>query len=64
MQSIPEGDMILHYVGAAGPYVKHASHDRSAAIVGATIIEYALKKAIGLHLKPDPNDSDFSYLFD
>jgi hypothetical protein len=64
MRSVPEGDMILHYVGAAGPYVKHPSHDRSAAIVGATIIEYALKKAICLHLKPDPNDPNFNYLFD
>jgi hypothetical protein len=46
-----------------GPPSQEAQYDRMAAIVGATFLEYGLRKCIKSHLKPDPIDADYNYLF-
>ena len=46
-----------------GPPTQEAQYDRMAAIVGATFLEYGLRKCIKYHLKPDPVDTDYNYLF-
>jgi hypothetical protein len=38
--------------------------DRTAAIMGATFLEHALRQAIEHHLKTDPDDPKHGYLFD
>jgi hypothetical protein len=55
--------MIIHIFGAMGPMTENPAHCRTAAIVAPAILEYALKKAICLHLKPEADDPEFNYLF-
>jgi hypothetical protein len=64
MKKVPEGDMILHILGHSGPHVKNPALDRTAAITGATFLEYALREAICCRFAPDPLDQTFSYIFE
>jgi hypothetical protein len=61
---LPEEKHINVLLDLPGPWGDTPPHyDRMAAIVGPTFLEYALKKAIKKHLKPDSVDPDYNYLF-
>ncbi len=64
MKKIPEGDMISHILEQGGPGVKNPAWDRTAAITGASFLEYALRKAICMHFKADHSDPEFNYIFE
>ena len=64
MRKIPPEDKHINLLlDLAGPFGQSPQYDRMAAILGAAFLEYALKKAIKHHLKPDKNDPEYSYLF-
>jgi hypothetical protein len=60
---LPEEKHISVLLELTGPFKASPEYDRTAAIVSATFLEYALKKAIKRHFKPDSLDPDYSYLF-
>lgn len=66
MRKVPDGKTIFSTLIGLGDnfWDISADRDRTAAIMGAAFLEYALKKAITTHLKHDPADPNFDYLFD
>jgi hypothetical protein len=60
---LPEEKHINVLLDLTGPLGESPEYDRAAAIISATFLEYGLKKCIKTHLKPDPSDPDFTYLF-
>ncbi len=66
IQSVPEGDALFGIlIGLMdNPRETEPSRDRTAAIVGATFIEYALRLAITRHLSVDESDPHYTYLFE
>jgi hypothetical protein len=65
IRSVPEGEQVYEILASLAGNFEENEHafDRMAAIVGATFVEYALKKAICHHLTPDPEDPEFDRLF-
>jgi hypothetical protein len=65
MRAVPEGQVIFDALIGLGElaWQPDPHRDRTAAIMGATFLEYALKKAISHHLVPDLDDPEFNYLF-
>jgi hypothetical protein len=60
---LPEEKHIGVLFDLTGPLGTSPEYDRAAAIISTTFLEYGLKKCIKTHLKPDPSDPDFTYLF-
>jgi len=65
MRSVPEGEQLYDILtGLSGPIGNvDPAFDRTAAIMGATYLEHALKKAISTHLKSNSEDPDFDRVF-
>ncbi len=65
-RKVPEGEALFATLfGLADPLLeKSPAKDRTAAIMGATFLEHALRQAICRCLTPDPSDPAFDYLFD
>jgi DNA-binding MltR family transcriptional regulator len=66
MHKVPEGErMYAILFGLVDPLSQeNPAKDRTAAIVGATFLEYALKQAIIRYFKRDNIDRGIDYLFD
>ena len=66
MRRISEGETFFEiFIGLThNPWTEDASKDRTAAIMGATFLEYALRNSISRKLAPDEDDKDYNYLFD
>jgi Mannitol repressor len=66
MRTVPEGEVLfetlLNLTDKA--WEDDPSKDRTAAIMGGTFIEHALRLAISCHLANDKDDPDHNYLFD
>jgi hypothetical protein len=61
--ALPPDQHIAILIQLTGPFGQSPQYDRTAAIVSPTFLEWALRKAIKHHLKPDADDSEYSYLF-
>jgi len=66
MRAVPESQTIFNTLIGLGDnfWTIDPSKDRTAAIMGASFLEYALKKAICEHFKSDVADPEFNYLFE
>jgi DNA-binding MltR family transcriptional regulator len=66
ISSVPDGQTIFTTIMGFSDNFWELSpeKDRAAAIMGATFIEHALKRAIITKFAPDSEDPEFSYAFD
>jgi DNA-binding MltR family transcriptional regulator len=66
MRRVPQGEAIFRILVGLGDrfWESDSDKDRTAAIMGAIFLEHALKAAICHHLKSDPDDPEFKYLFE